>query len=84
MSARQWKRRAKEATRKDLEHRERLFKQAIADAVTVAERNGQPINVEGLRNVAKNLGLTETAVVEPPTKREGRARLAEAVAAGRR
>jgi hypothetical protein len=63
---------------------ERVFRLAIQRAIKTAERKGQPINIEGLKNTARSLGLSETPMVEPPTKREGRERIREAELAGRR
>jgi hypothetical protein len=75
---------ASERERKRQADLERVFRQAIQRAVKTAERKGEPINIEGLENTARSLGLTEIPTVEPPTKRERRERIAEAEAAGRR
>jgi hypothetical protein len=70
--------------RKRQAHLEQTFRLAVQKAYKTAERKGEPINIEGLKNIARNLGLTDTPTVAPPTKREGRERIREAEAAGRR
>jgi hypothetical protein len=63
---------------------EQAFRLAIQRAVKTADRSGKPINIEGLKNTARSLGLTDVPTVAPPTKREGRTRIREAELAGRR
>jgi hypothetical protein len=53
-----------ELLRADLKHRERKFQTAIQKAYTTAKRKGRPINMQAIRNVARELGLIENAEIE--------------------
>jgi hypothetical protein len=63
--------------RKRRAYLEQRFKIAIERAYKTAERKGEPINIEGLRNVAKNLGLID-ATGRPPTPATANRRRREA------